>query len=375
MEESISIQNHLHAVRGARGIAAAQLARLAGVSRQTIYAIEAGDYIPNTSLALLLARVLEVPVEELFSLEGDPPPLPKPVPVELLGAPALPGQPVQICQVGRKLLGVAAEPQAMALPLADGVIASDYGAPGSAPVQLFDDPVVHEKRLLVAGCDPGISLLAQQLVREGVELVHASCSSAQALEWLKEGKVHVAGSHLKDTHTGEYNVAAVKALFPRGGMQVVTFAIWEQGLVVARGNPKSIRSAADLARPNISIVNRESGAGSRQLLDEQLAAQGVNSSVVHGYRRIAHGHLPAAMAVAHGEADCCLATRAAARAFGLDFLPLATERYDLVFHRKAAELPAVQSLLQSLNRSALRRRLEVLAGYDTSRTGREVGTA
>jgi molybdate-binding protein len=179
----------------------------------------------------------------------------------------------------------------------------------------------------------------------------------------------VAGSHLRDLPSGEYNLPVVRRLFAKGEAKVVTFAIWEQGLVLQPGNPKSIRSAADLARKNVSIVNREKGAGSRDLLDQKLREAGVASDRVKGYDRVAYGHLPAALAVSMREADCCIATRSAARAFGLSFVPLATERYDLVLRRQHARLPAIQALLDTLNRAAIRRKLELLAGYDTSHTG------
>ena len=356
--------NKLQEIRKRRGIGAAQLARSAGVSRQTIYAMEAGDYVPNTTVALQLARVLEVSVESLFALEAGQQALAPPVPVEWLGSRTEPGQPVQLCRVGKRILAVSAAPQSLGLPLADGVVVD------SAAVQSFEDQPAYHKRLLVAGCDPAISVLAQYLVRsEGVELITAPCSSRTALQWLKEGKVHMAGSHLRDDRTGEYNLPIISKLFPRGGVRVVTFAIWDQGMVVARGNPKSIRKVADLARGGVSIVNREVGAGSRQLLDKELAAGGISQRRISGYTRIANGHLPAAFQVSSGDADCCIATRSAAQAFGLDFIPLATERYDLVFPMRYGEFPAVHSLLDVLNRSALRRRLETLAGYDTSHTG------
>src|SRR5207244_12549130 len=157
-------------------------------------------------------------------------------------------------------------------------------------------------------------LLAQYLLRaEGVELVAAPCSSRKALEWLKAGKVHIAGSHLRDDRSGDYNLPAIHKLFPKGGVEVVTFAIWEQGLVVAPGNPKSIRGVADLARKDVSIVNREEGAGSRRLLDRALAASGVASRQVRGYDRIVNGDVPASFHVSAGQADCCVATRSVAR--------------------------------------------------------------
>jgi putative molybdopterin biosynthesis protein len=365
-------RTELPRIRRQRGMSAAQVATLAGVSRQTVYAIEAGDYVPNTTLALQLARILEVRVEDLFRLENDTAPLPLPVTVDLLGEAARKGQPVQLCRVGKRLIGVAAAPQPM-LPMADGVVVdinAGRGAPHRAEVRVFPSDEREGKRILVAGCDPGISLLAQHLAKaEGIEMILAPASSQRALEWLKEGAVHIAGTHLRDASTGDYNLAAIRRSFPKGGVKVVTFAIWEQGLVFAAGNPKGIQGVEDLGRSGIRLINREKGAGSRELLDRELQRAGVAAETVKGYNRMAHGHLPAALAVSLGEADCCIATRSAAQAFGLGFMPLATERYDLVIRRAFTQLPAVEALLDGLNRSAIRRRLELLAGYDTSHTG------
>jgi molybdopterin molybdotransferase/putative molybdopterin biosynthesis protein len=149
----------------------------------------------------------------------------------------------------------------------------------------------------------------------------------------------------------------------------VTFAQWEEGLVVAPGNPLAIRKIEHLARKNVRFANREQGSGSRALLDEMLADAGMTAGQVQGYGRISYGHLAAAYSVASGEADCCLATRSAAQTFGLDFVPLRFERYDLVMRKQTLELPAAQAFLDVLQRGTLRRRLEVLAGYDTSHTG------
>jgi putative molybdopterin biosynthesis protein len=364
-------RTQLNQMRQQRGISASALARLAGVSRQTIYAIEAGEYVPNTTLALQLAKILEVRVEDLFQLEGEAPAASPPVTVDLLAGQggARKGQLVQLCRVGKRTVGVSAMPQPM-LPMADGVIVESSPRSHQAEVHVFQDDLEEDKRLLVAGCDPGISLLAQHLGRfNDVDMVVAPSSSHQALDWLKEGMVHVAGSHLRDGSSGEYNLPAIKRLFPQGAVKVVTFAVWEQGLVAANGNPKSIHSIADLARKDIRIMNREKGAGSRELLDRELRSAGIPADRIEGYDRIAYGHLPAALAVSLGEADCCIATRSAARAFGLTFVPLATERYDLVMRRQSARLPAVEALLDVLNRSAIRRKLEVLAGYDTRHTG------
>jgi molybdate-binding protein len=149
----------------------------------------------------------------------------------------------------------------------------------------------------------------------------------------------------------------------------VTFARWEEGLVLAAGNPKRIRKVEDLGRKNVRLVNREPGSGSRALLDKLLEKSGMDAHKVQGYERVAYGHLVAAYSVMSGEADACLATRSAAKTFGLDFIPLHSAQYDLVMRKRTVDLPAVKAFLDVLQRATLRRKLEVLAGYDTSETG------
>jgi putative molybdopterin biosynthesis protein len=203
----------------------------------------------------------------------------------------------------------------------------------------------------------------------GVEIVSAGASSKLALTWLREGKAHIAGSHLEDPKTGEFNLPFLRQEFPGEDFCVVTFARWEEGLVIAPANPKRIRKVEDLGRKNVKFVNREPGSGSRALLDRLIGKAGMDAGKVQGYDRVAPGHLAAAYYVVSGQADVCLATRSAAQTFGLDFIPLHSERYDLVMRRRTVELPAVKAFLDVLQRATLRRKLEVLAGYDTSETG------
>jgi molybdate-binding protein/DNA-binding XRE family transcriptional regulator len=360
------IENHLARLRQKRGLSAAQLAQLAGISRQTVYAIEAGNYIPNTTVALRLARVLETQVEHLFSLSGEmPAPELRTERVKLLpGArrPA-PGQPVQLCQVGRQMIASAPEAAPWYFPASDAVMA------GASKVQVFREDHDFRGRLLVAGCDPAISVLARHVQAAGVELVLAHRNSSQSLGLLKDGLIHVAGTHLRDETSGESNLPEIGRLFPKRSVAVISFAVWEEGIVTKRGNPKSIRGVEDLARPDVAIVNRETGAGSRRLLDMQLQKLGIEPRQVRGYDSEASGHLPAAWQVLMGGADCCIATGAAARVFGLGFIPLASERYDLAIRRHDLDLPAVVALLDVLGRAAFRRELEGLGGYDTRGTG------
>jgi molybdate-binding protein/DNA-binding XRE family transcriptional regulator len=369
------IANTLAPHRQQRGFSAAELAERAGISRQTIYAMEAGSYVPNTAVALRLARILEVRVEDLFSLSGDAPTAPlHTAEVTLLPQPERPraGEPVQLCRVDRRMVASAPSPVPWYLPTADAVLLEAPGRLGKATVQLFHGEYDLGQRILVAGCDPGISVLARHMLRAGVELVVAQRNSSQALALLKQGAIHVAGTHLRDEATGESNLPAIHRIFARRSVAVISLAVWEEGIVLAHGNPKSIRSIADFVRPDVSIVNRESGAGSRVLLDTHLHRLGIAGQKVRGYQSLAGGHLAAAWQVRSGDADCCIATRAAARVFGLDFIPLVSERYDLAIRRQHLDHPPVQTLLDTLNRASFRRELEGLGGYDTSSAGRRL---
>jgi putative molybdopterin biosynthesis protein len=369
------IQNRLAQIRKSRGVAASDLARRIGVSRQTIYAIEAGTYVPNTEVALHLARELEVTVDELFSLQDGTQRPPEPVTADVLSAaPPEKGQPVRIGRVGSRWVSVPATASQYYMPEADGIIKRPGRTSGRAELVVFAKEEAVQKRLVLAGCDPAMGLLSRMVEKtSGVEIVSAAASSKLALSWLKEGKVHIAGSHLEDPNTGEFNLPFLRKEFPEEDLTVVTFARWEEGLVLASGNPKGIRSVEDLGRKKVSFVNREAGSGSRALLERLLEKAGMEADRVQGYDRVAYGHLAAAHCVVSGEADVCLATRSAAITFGLDFIPVHQERYDLVIRRQTAEWPAVQAFLDVLQRATLRRKLEVLAGYDTSETGRVVG--
>jgi putative molybdopterin biosynthesis protein len=370
--EKTSVENRLSQIRKSRGVGASDLARRVNVSRQTIHAIEAGTYVPNTEVALRLARELEVTVDELFSLQRGAKHSTESVAAEVLSAePPVKGQPVRICQIGSRWVSVPVSASPYYMPEADGIINSTAStADNPADLLVFAKDEATQKRLVLAGCDPASSLLSRMVEKiSGVEIVCAGASSRLALKWLVEGKVHIAGSHLEDARTGEFNLPFIRKQFPDEHFTVVTFARWEEGLVVAPGNPRKISRIEDLTRKNVRFVNREPGSGSRGLLDKLLEKAGIGSEKVQGYSRIAFGHLAVAYCVLAGEADVCLATRSAAQTFNLGFIPLHSERYDLVMRKKTAALPSVQAFLDVLQRATLRRKLEVLAGYDTSQTG------
>jgi molybdate-binding protein len=323
-------------------------------------------------VALRLARALEASVEDLFSLPEDA----SPQKIRSQRALLLPGtnapvagQPVQLCRVHKQLVASAAVPFDPFLPAADGAVAGRATRSGKAKLQIFGTENKFEDRILVAGCDPGLSVVARYAQSAGIELVLAHRNSSQALELLKSGYAHIAGTHLRDDASGAFNVPAVQRLFPKTAVAVISLAVWEQGIVAAANNPKGIRGVDDFARPDVRIVNREAGSGSRALLDMHLKKAGIEPAAVPGYESLAAGHLPAAWHVHSGTVDCCVATRAAARVFGLHFIPLALERYDFALRKQSLEIPGIQNLFDILNRANFRRELEGLAGYDTRVAG------
>src|SRR5579883_1848212 len=184
-----SMQNHLAELRKSRGLSAAEIAELAGLTRQAIYAIEAGAYMPNTAVALRLARILGTNVEAMFSLEDEPEQV-LTTEFEALDpeSPPAPGEPIQICRIGRSNIGVSASTSPAWLPMADGIVDKPRRA-------LLASPVEVENRVLIAGCDPALSLLSAHALKAGVEVVLASANSARSLELLRAGKAHVAGIH------------------------------------------------------------------------------------------------------------------------------------------------------------------------------------
>src|SRR5205807_1725231 len=218
---------------------------------------------------------------------------------ELLGATApSKGQPVRICQIGSRWVGVPVSSAPYYMPEADGVIKRAGRTNGRVDLVVVAKEEAAQKRLVLAGCDPATGLLSRMVEKaSGVEVVSAAASSKLALTWLNEGKVHIAGSHLEDPKTGEFNLPYIRKQFPDEDFVVVTFARWEEGFVVASGNPKRVRKIDDLARKNVRFVNREPGSGSRALLDQLMEKAKMDAENVQGYDRIAHGHLAAAYCV------------------------------------------------------------------------------
>ncbi len=371
----MEILNSLARLRLKRGLTASQLATEVGVSRQTIYAIEAGTYVPNTAVSLKLARTLDTTVEELFQIETERgSPINQTAEVCILGEPSSlrKGQPLRLVNVDGQLIAVLPDSTGWGLPVVDAIfVASIPEGKGkaNATVQLLGNSWENPARILLAGCDPSASLLANSLQRQGFERIIAFENSSIALELLREGLVHVAGTHMGEKADNKTDLHPITKIFPRGSIAIYSYAMWKEGLVVAQGNPKQINGILDLARKDVSIANREPGSGCRRLLDDLLKRHGIAPAHVRGYDRVTLGQLPAARMVQTGEVDCCVNTQAAASCLGLSFLPLVEKPYLLVLHRAHLKLPAVQTFVETLGHSAYRREVEACVGYDMRNAG------
>ena len=362
----------LKAYRRCKGLSQDELAQRVGVRRQAIYDMEAGRYLPNTAVALRLARVLGCSVEALFQ-ETDPAHPLEPCAVDWLHGPEQVGARLALAQVRDKLVGVALDGGAagrsvLRLAAADGMLRADRTvACELSPAQLGNT-------LLLLGCDPALSLLGDWVSRRVPALRSHTvfASSREALRALGQGSAHVAGIHYHGVGNAGGNLHAVQTALPDLPCLMVGLAEQEEGLMVARGNPLGLCTAADLGGGRIRLVNREPGAALRALFDSELARHNLPATAVSGYADVVPSHSEGALRVAACKADAALGLRVVAEAFDLDFVPLAVTRCDLVIPADLADHAGhagLAALLDSLQSAALRNELRALPGYDASVTG------
>jgi putative molybdopterin biosynthesis protein len=231
-----------------------------------------------------------------------------------------------------------------------------------------------ERTIVASGShDLVIDLLASELRRTDptTTLSSSNVGSLGGLLALGRGEAHLAGCHLLDEQSGEYNVAFVP-LYVQGGVVLVNLVHRTQGLIVARGNPKSVSTLADLARDDVTFVNRQRGSGTRVLLDYMLKSAGFDAGQVRGYEREEYTHLAVAAAVSAGRADAGMGLLSAARATGLEFVSLHAERYDLVMSWGVYESDLLQPMLQLIRSQEFKSKVEALGGYDVSNMGEVV---
>jgi putative molybdopterin biosynthesis protein len=367
----------LRLARQARGLSQQQLAGVAGVTRQAVSAVESGHSDPSLRVALGLARALGMTVEELFG-PGDPgdPVLARPV-ATVNG----PGSRVALATVGDTFVALPLHADTAArlgFGPAGGLVAGPSPAPVAvSPVRRESGNLVPVRSIgpprptvVVAGCDPALPLLETPLALLDPPLAFAwwPCGSGEALRLAAAGLVHAAGVHQVEPSGSTGGSADTwDATDIPGGGEVVGFASWREGLVVRPGT--DVRGLDDVARQRLRLVNREPGAQARALLDRERLRLRLDPAELPGYDSRAAGHLQVAAAIAGGLADAGVSSEPAALAYGLDFIPLAAERFDLVLPAKHATSREVQGLLKVLTSPWLLAQLASLPGYDAGRCG------
>ncbi len=287
---------------------------------------------------------------------------------------------VRLGRVGERTIAAPIQRGAgvvMSLVRADGIVtvprfSEGVDAGDTVDVELLRPLETLDTTIVAIGShDVTIDLIASELRRTDPRLTLASSNvgSFGGLLTLRRGEAHMAGTHLLDEETGEYNVSFVRRYVPDENVVLVTLVHREQGLIVPPGNPLSIESLDDLAREGVRFVNRQRGSGTRVLLDYLLRQRGIEPSGIGGYEREEFTHLAVAAAVAGGAADVGAGVLSAARALGMDFVPLSTERYDLAIPMQHYESPLVEPLLSLIRSDDFKRKVDALGGYDTASTG------
>jgi putative molybdopterin biosynthesis protein len=229
-----------------------------------------------------------------------------------------------------------------------------------------------ERTVVVVGShDITLDVLADELRAQatGLSLSSSHVGSTGGLMAIRRRACHLAGCHLLDTNDGSYNASYIRRLLPGLAVRRVNLVLRDQGLMVLPGNPKHILGIEDLARPEIGFINRQAGSGTRILLDWRLAQAGLEPARIRGYETEEFTHMAVAAAVVSGRADVGLGIQAAARALGLEFIPVVTEQYDLVLPSDLFDTPMMAALLAVIRSPAFQRRVMALGGYHIDMTG------
>ncbi len=327
-----------------------------------MHAIEAGRAAPAVDVALRLARALDCTVEALFGSASE-----ERISAEVVGEN----------RAGRVALARIGERWCSYLLAGDGAlraadaIATPCGR-GKSELELLRSAAECRENFVLMGCAPALGVLAERLnARPGPgRFSWFTHSSTQALSELAKARTHLAGVHLVDAATGEANLPDIRRHLARRDLLVVTLGHWQAGLLVQPGNPQRITGVSSFGR-RARVVVREKGSGARRLWDRELARADVREAFAAGTSIQASGHLEVARAIALGAADVGVATRDAALAFGLGFVPLAEERYDLVVPASTVSEPRMARLFDTLASGAFRRELSAL-GYDVEASGERV---
>jgi putative molybdopterin biosynthesis protein len=287
---------------------------------------------------------------------------------------------VKIGQVGERLVATPLPRGAgciTSITEADGIIripANVEGIKENTPMEaelLRPAHTINRTVVAVGSHDNTLDVLADELRAQDTGLCFSSshAGSMGGLMAIKRGVCHVAGTHLLDETDGTYNLSYIRKHLSDVPVRLVHLIMRDQGLIVPPGNPKGIKGIEDLVRNDVRLVNRQSGSGTRILLDFRLKQLGLAPEQITGYDKEEFTHMAVAVAVLSNAADVGLGIQAAAQALGMDFIPVVTEQYDLVIPAQFFESKAIQALLEVINSRPFKERVMALGGYHTERTG------
>ncbi len=232
-------------------------------------------------------------------------------------------------------------------------------------------PSILRTIVIVGSHDNTLDVLADQIKAKHSRLTLSSShvGSMGGLMAIKRGVCHLAGSHLLDPQDGSYNVSYIKKYLSQVDVKLINLVLRDQGLIVPLGNPKNIKGIEDLARNDVSFINRQAGSGTRILLDFRLNQIGIDPVDISGYHHEEFTHMAVAVAVLSGTVDTGLGIQAAAAALDLEFIPVVTEQYDLIIAAEHFESENIQLLLEAVNSREFKNRVDALGGYSTEKTG------
>jgi putative molybdopterin biosynthesis protein len=263
-----------------------------------------------------------------------------------------------------------ARPLSVVEPPPEGREVIDLISSGRPSAAVAESPDLSAYPVIISGQDMCLDLLVTRLAALGIAVLRSYVGCYNALYSLYHGRVTMSASHLWDAETDTYNYSYIPRLLP--GLPVGVFRLGGrmQGLYVRRGNPLNIRTWEDFGRPEITMINRERGSGTRILLDQKLARLGISVAEIQGYNREATSHLACSSFVAKGGAEIgCGCERGLERVAGIEFIPLQMEWYDFVFRLSDKDTPAMRAISSYVSSEEFKRDLEIMGGYELSQTG------
>jgi len=287
---------------------------------------------------------------------------------------------VNIGKVGERVVAIP-------LPRGAGSVTTMSKAEGIIRIPSFSEGIVAEEEtdaellvtledifntiVIIGSHDITLDILSDEIRKktDGIRIASGNVGSLGGLLALKKGTAHIAGSHLLDTHTGEYNTSYIRKYLKDFPVHVFHLVTREQGLIIQKGNPKGVKGIEDLTHDDIAFVNRQPGSGTRILFDYKLQEMGIEPSHICGYENEEYTHMNVAVSVLNGAADVGMGIMAAARALGCDFIPIAQEQYDLVIPSSFMDDAKIHALIDITKSKDFRERVKELGGYNPEKSG------